>query len=263
MFIDIVIFAVIGVLGAVVISFVGGGASLIILPTLISIFPSFLGTANGIKIAVGTTMASVLVTAINGAYRQRKFIQFDKTLFWPVSGAYIVGAFLGSFISHWVPATLLHYYIGGLLFLAAIKNIFFAKKIQKQAEPRLLIIIPVSLIISILCSMAAVASGLLFIPFISRYLSHRTAVATSIMCGVIYAIFGTLGYLLSGLGRTNMPAHTIGYIYWPALVIISIATFIAVPLFMRLAHNTNVKVIKKIFYIFLLIVSLYLIFLAA
>ena len=261
MIIDILIFCVIGLLGGLVISFVGAGASLIILPTLITLFTHLYGAAEGIKVAIGTTMASIMVTALIGAWRQRKHIQVDRSLMLPVSIAYFIGAFSGSFISHWLPSTWLHFYIGGLIFFAAVKNLFFPMSEQlKKPLPKVGVIFLIALAIGFLCSMAGIASGLLFIPFISRYLPHRKAVATSIACGLTFAIFGTLGYVLSGWGKTGLPAFTIGYVYWPAVLAMSVTTFISMPFFMRLAHKTNINIIKKIFYVFLFVVGLYLFF---
>jgi uncharacterized membrane protein YfcA len=49
------------------------------------------------------------------------------------------------------------------------------------------------------------------------------------------------------MGQTDLPPEMIGYIYWPALVVLALCSVLTAPLGARLAHILPVKTLKRIF----------------
>ena len=49
--------------------------------------------------------------------------------------------------------------------------------------------------------------------------------------------------------------HSIGYLYWPAALIIVMMTIIFAPIGARLAHYLQIEILKRIFAILLMIVG--------
>jgi uncharacterized membrane protein YfcA len=83
----------------------------------------------------------------------------------------------------------------------------------------------------------------------------RQCVATSAALGLPIAVSGTLGFLIGGWGKDQLPALSLGYIYLPALVGIVAGTFITVPVGARLAHSIPVPRLKKVFAVILSIMA--------
>jgi uncharacterized membrane protein YfcA len=75
----------------------------------------------------------------------------------------------------------------------------------------------------------------------------RQAVATSAACGLPIALIGALGFLFVGLGQAELPAGSTGYIYWPAVAAISLASVLSAPWGARLAHRIEPRRLKKVF----------------
>jgi uncharacterized membrane protein YfcA len=75
----------------------------------------------------------------------------------------------------------------------------------------------------------------------------RQAVATSSACGLPIALVGALGFVLAGLGRDGLPAGSTGYVYWPAVAMVSVASVLSAPLGARLAHRLDPRRLRKIF----------------
>ena len=50
--------------------------------------------------------------------------------------------------------------------------------------------------------------------------------------------------------------HSIGYLYWPAALIIVMMTIIFAPIGARLAHYLQIEILKRIFAILLMIVGI-------
>ena len=60
---------------------------------------------------------------------------------------------------------------------------------------------------------------------------------------------------LPGLVEGELPAASVGYVYLPALVGISIASMLTAPLGARLAHSLPTKRLKQVFALFLLFLA--------
>ena len=84
----------------------------------------------------------------------------------------------------------------------------------------------------------------------------QNAVATSAAGGMPIAIAGALGFLLNGLDEAAVPQYSVGYIYLPALVGISITSIIFAQVGARLAHRLPAATLKKIFAGLLVVVGI-------
>jgi uncharacterized membrane protein YfcA len=94
------------------------------------------------------------------------------------------------------------------------------------------------------------------VPFLARCgLDLRQAVGTSAACGVPIAIAGAIGFVVVGWGREGLPAMTSGFVYWPAVLLMLIASIPTAPLGARLAHSLPVAVLKRAFGVLLLLIA--------
>jgi uncharacterized protein len=59
-------------------------------------------------------------------------------------------------------------------------------------------------------------------------------------------VFTTIGNIWNGWNMPNVPQPSLGYIYLPALVGISIASVVTAPYGARLAHRLPVATLKRI-----------------
>ncbi|MDX1518900.1 MAG: sulfite exporter TauE/SafE family protein, partial [Gammaproteobacteria bacterium] len=84
----------------------------------------------------------------------------------------------------------------------------------------------------------------------------RKAVATSSACGFPIALAGALSMVIIGLQHEILPEHTIGYLYWPAALLIIMSSMLFAPLGARIAHTISVTVLKKIFAIVLFMIGI-------
>ena len=255
----IIIYILVGIVAGIIVGVVGAGSSLVILPILCVIFPHFFPIAYAIKLAVGTTLASITVSAIAAAIGQRNHVSVNKKICTIAMLVYVFGGLAGAYLAHYMPVSWLNFYIGVLLLLMAIKNLFFVSKDgQKKPLPGLFQMIIVAFLIAIVCGVAGVASGLLFIPYLSRFLPHRVAVATSIVSAIAFASFGTVGYIISGWHTTAQLHWAWGYVYVPAFFMIAIAIVPGSVVGLKIAYRLDVKLIKKIFYVFLILAGSYI-----
>jgi len=86
------------------------------------------------------------------------------------------------------------------------------------------------------------------------------AVGTSAALGFPIALANTIGYVWSGWGQTGLPPQMIGYIYWPALIVLAMFSVVIAPIGARAAHKLPVKTLKRIFAYVLFGLSTYMAF---
>ncbi|MEZ0307414.1 MAG: TSUP family transporter, partial [Ramlibacter sp.] len=82
-------------------------------------------------------------------------------------------------------------------------------------------------------------------------------VGTSSALGFPIAFAGTLGYIWAGQDMPQMPPGSIGYLYLPGLVVVSLASMTMAPVGARTAHRMDIQPLKKLFALVLYALALY------
>jgi uncharacterized membrane protein YfcA len=108
-----------------------------------------------------------------------------------------------------------------------------------------------------LSSLAGIGGAVLSITFLTWCnVKLHEAIGTSAAIGFPIAIAGTSGYIATGLFEPSLPEWSLGYVYLPAWVGISVTSYFIAPLGAKLAHRLPVKVLKKVFILFLVALAI-------
>jgi uncharacterized membrane protein YfcA len=111
-----------------------------------------------------------------------------------------------------------------------------------------------------LSGLAGVGGAMISVPFMTMWgVPFRTAIGTSAAISLVVAVAGTAGFVAAGLAVPDRPPWTVGYVYLPALLGISVTSVFAAPWGARLAHRLPVGHLKKAFALFLLALAVKLI----
>ena len=84
----------------------------------------------------------------------------------------------------------------------------------------------------------------------------KKAVGTSSGIGLFISLPAAFIFLLAGLNIENRPEYSIGYISVIPFFLITLGTFVSVPMGVKIVHNFNDVLIKRFFCILLLISAL-------
>ena len=76
--------------------------------------------------------------------------------------------------------------------------------------------------------------------------------------GFPIAAASAIGYIIGGLDIENLPPHSLGYIYLPAVVCISATSMITASVGVRIAHQLNTSQLRKMFAIVLICIATYM-----
>jgi uncharacterized membrane protein YfcA len=94
------------------------------------------------------------------------------------------------------------------------------------------------------------------VPFLtwSSKTKHR-AIGTVAALGFPVSIAGALGYAVAGWDATAMPPWSVGFVYLPAAIGISVTSLALAPWGAKLAHRLKGPTLRRIFAVFLLAVA--------
>jgi len=84
--------------------------------------------------------------------------------------------------------------------------------------------------------------------------THR-AIGTVSAMGFPLAIAGTLGYVIAGWSAPGLPEWSLGFVYLPAFIGISITSMLTAPFGARLAHKLKGATLRRIFAVFLVVMG--------
>lgn len=247
----------VGAAAGIIAGLLGTGNSLVVLPALIFILPN-IGVAPDIALplAVGTNLAicgiSILVANIN----HRKHIKIDWKILQTTGPAYFTGSLLGPWVAKYIPRHTLKDYIALFILFAAFTLIFKAKPQTEDHLPSRKNLFISSLIVSFLSSISGMASGILMVPYLTWInVPIKKAISIALPCAVIFSFTAMAGYIISGWNNPYLPKWSLGYVYLPTTIIISIVAASCSSLGVKLHHRIDMEKVKKLFVLLLIIAA--------
>ncbi len=235
---------------------VGGGG--IMVPVLTALFVKMGFPAEQVvHVALGTSMAAIVPTS----FASMRAHHAKGAVLWPVVQRITPGILLGTFAATFIAAYLSSFWLA--VFFACFMAYVFIQmwlNIKPQAHREIPGIGGLSiagLVIGSVSALVAIGGGSLSVPYLMWCnVNIRNAIATSAGIGLPIALAGTVGFVLNGWGQAGLPEHTIGFVYWPAVVLIAAVSFFTTKIGAYLAHSLPVATLKKAFGVLLVVLSL-------
>lgn len=236
----------------------GVGGGLIIVPMLALLFalqgftPEYL-----VQLAVGSSLATIAFTSLSSmlAHHQRGAVHWPVML--QLSLGILAGGWLGGVLALWMGGPALAG-LFGLFELAVAAHMVFGRPPAEHRNPSGGVRNGVAgVVIGALSALLGIGGGTLTVPWLVWHnVDMRRAVGTSAACGLPIAVSGVLGFIAVGLDRADLPAGSTGFVYWPAVAAVSIASVLSAPLGARLAHRLDQARLKKVFAVFIALLGL-------
>jgi len=239
---------------------IGGGG--IMVPILTSLFLAMnMPLEKVVHLALGTSMASIIFTSLSSLRAHH----FKGAVLWSIvkdiTPGIMLGTFVATFIAAQASALYLAVFFSGFMAFVAIQ-MFLDKKPQahKQAISKLQLFL-VGNGIGAISALVSIGGGSLTVPYlVSHNINIKKAIGTSAAVGFPIALSGTMGYVVNGWSNTSFENYTFGFVYLPAVMLISITSILTAPLGVKLAHYLPVKQLKKIFALLLIVLSVKMLF---
>ena len=137
--------------------------------------------------------------------------------------------------------------------LFAAVQLFLDRKPTRDQVPGKLEISLVSLLIGVISALVSIGGGTLTVPYLAmRNVSVKQAIGTSAVLGFPIALASTLSYLQDAASQSTHPPAAFGLLYLPAILLITPLSMLFAPAGVALTKRLPVKVLKRVFAVFLI-----------
>lgn len=259
--------ALAGLLGGLL----GVGGGLIVVPVLVFVFQAQHFPATVLtQMAVATSLATIIFTSISAirAHHERGAVRWE--LVRRLAPGIVLGCLVGAEIAHLLDGRVLQLIIGSFALLVGLQMLTGwqpgRRKEEEAAPSGEKLPGPAGLavgggVIGMASALFGIGGGSMTVPWLNHAgLRMQQAVATSSACGLAIALAGAAGFIFTGLRATDLPAHSLGYVYLPAFLGISLASLLFARLGATLAHRLPAATLKRIFALLLLLIGSQFIF---
>lgn len=234
---------------------VGGGG--IMVPLLTTMFAAQgFPREHMVHLALGTSMAAIVLTSLSSlrAHHAHGAVRWDIVK--GIAPGVLFGTFAGTFIAAAAPTRPLAIFFGCFMAYVSLQMILNVKPKPSRDLPGSAGLTGVGTGIGLVSALVAIGGGSLSVPFMTWCnVKMQNAIGTSAAIGLPIALAGAAGYLINGWSTDGLPEWSVGYVFVPALVLISVVSTFTAPFGARLAHRLPVATLKKIFAAVLILLS--------
>ncbi len=226
---------------------IGGGG--IMVPAFTALFiAQDVPDAQLVHFALGTSMASIILTSLASlrAHHTRKGVSWSivRTM---VPGV-LLGTFLAALMTKYINTVVLAAFFSLFMLYVAVQMFRSVNVTPTKSLPGAFTQAIAGAGIGAVSALVSIGGGSLSVPYLLRHgLEIKNAIGTSAAMGLPIAIAGTIGYVISGWANTSMVGLNLGFVYLPAVVCVSIMSFLTAPIGVNLAYKLPVSQLKKIF----------------
>lgn len=239
---------------------IGGGMLLVPFMTMLLTAEKF-PPQYIVHMAIATSLATIMFTSISSvrAHHSR------GAVLWPAVRLLTPGILIGSWIGPWIGSRM---EASTLALLFAVFVAFSATQMLLDKKPAAVRGLPntpgmlgAGSVIGTLAGLVGAGGGFVSVPFMTWCnVKIHNAVATSAALGFPIALAGTLSNIYFGSKVPDLPSGALGFIYLPALLVVSIASVTTAPFGAKTAHSLPVKTLKKIFALLLYVLAGYMLY---
>lgn len=254
--IEWLLYPLLGLVAGLLAGLLGVGGGLVLVAALVLVLP-----AQGVPpqavmhVALASSLASVIITSLAStrAHLRRGSVVWPSAA-WLAPGL-VLGAWLGSGLATRLPGDSLRVFVVGYCVLAALQLLLGlprAAPADGAAAPRGPVLAAAGVAIGVVSALVGIGGGSMTVPLlIFLGLAPVRAVGTSSACGVVIGLAAAAGYA-SQARVTGMPAGSLGYVYLPAAIGISLTSAWMAPRGAALAHRISPLALRRVFALFLL-----------
>jgi uncharacterized membrane protein YfcA len=248
---------ILGMVSGVLAGLFGIGGGMVIVPVLVLLFV-MQGVPNDLIMimSVATSLATIIVTSTASvlAHHRLGSVVWRKVL--RLAPGIMVGSALGAVVADQIDADVLRYIFIVFLLYAGVQMALQITPTPGAVKESKVLDFSVANLIGLMSSIVGIGGGTLTVPYLVRCrYAMRNAVAISSACGLPIAVAGTISYIALGWDQMQLPEWSLGYIYLPAFLGISLGSFPTAPVGARLAHQLPAQKLKRYFSILIFLMA--------
>lgn len=261
-FLPVIGLALLGLAVGTLSGLLGIGGGVVLVPMLTFILPIiYVNPDVAIHIALGTSLACTSLTLFSSSLAHRRHGNLNTKIFYTFLPGVLVGAILGPYIVHLLSAEMLRYIIGSILLALAINMAFDYEIPSHRKLPSTYVIVLTAFFIGTLSSFAGLSGAVLIVPYLIWFgIPMRQSVGTAAMCGFPLSVMGMITFMAVGYNVENLPFGAVGYVYWPAVIVIAFTSVPMAQFAAKWSLNLPKESLKRLLAVILTFVSAKMLF---
>ncbi len=226
---------------------IGGGMSLV--PILSAMFlAQGLSGDHTVHLALATAMASVVFTSSSSVLAHHRLGSVDWNVVARMAPGMVAGSLVSTLAAGWLSQRVLALGFALIVYGGATQMILGRKPTPGRGLPGAVPMTALGLAIGVICGLVSAGGAFLTVPLMLAWgVTMRMAIGTAAAVGVPVAVVGMIGYVISGWRVPQLPEHSLGFVYLPALLAIVAASVLTAPVGARFAHRMPVATLKRVF----------------
>lgn len=259
---ELITYLLTGATAGLMAGLLGIGGGLVIVPALALFFASQGFAAETLMhFAVGTSLATIIPISISSLLAHHRRNSIDWQAVRGLVPGIMAGALAGAWLARQLGSPGLALLFGVFEILVAVHLLIGKQAGAHRALPGVAGLGIAGAVIGGVSAMLGIGGGTLSVPFLLwNRVDIRTAVGTAATCGLPIAIAGAAGFAISGWKVAAPAGLNSGFIYWPAVFWIALASVPMAPVGARLAHSLPRTMLQRVFALLLALIGLKMIF---
>jgi uncharacterized protein len=234
---------------------IGGGA--IMVPLLVMMFEAQgIAREHWVHLAVGTGMSTILFTSVSSvrAHAKRGTVRWDIAR--AITPGILVGGLVGVAMAGMFSTFVLAACFTAIVYGAGINILIDRAPKSTRTLPGPGGIFAAGFIISGVSALVAMGGAFMTVPFLVWCnVKIREAIGSAAFAGFPIAVIGTVGYVFIGRNVEGLPDWTLGYVYLPAMLGISVSSVLMAPVGAWASHKLPTRTLRRIYGVLLLLLA--------
>lgn len=238
----------------------GIGGGFIVVPALLLMLPLLGGDhAQYAHVAIGTSAATIIVTSIRSvmSHAKRGSVDFEILKSW--APWVILGDGVGVILASHVDGKVLTMVFASGVLLMSLNFLVprMGDKVISDQMPSGMLRVGIAGGLGTFSSLLGIGGGTIAIMVMTLCgRSIHRAVGTASGVGTLIAIPSAIGFAIIGLHDKGLPWGSIGFVNMPATLAIASMSILTAPLGVAAAHWLEPRMLKRIFGIYLIVISM-------
>ncbi|QTN35324.1 sulfite exporter TauE/SafE family protein [Cognatishimia activa] len=249
----------IGAFAGVLAGLLGVGGGIVLVPAFFYSF-QVLGYEGPqlMQVCLATSLATIVVTSVRSVMSHNKKGAVDWEILKSWAPGIAIGAIVGVAVASNLRSDVLQGIFGVLAMIVGLYMGFGRSEWRLGPEmPKGARRAVMSPSVGFLSVLMGIGGGSFGVPLMSLHnVPIHRAVATAAGFGLVIAVPGVIGFLMLEVDPASKPPFTIGAVNLIAFAIIVAMTLITAPWGVKLAHSLDPKPLKRVFAVFLVLVSI-------
>ena len=252
------VFALVGLGSGFVSGLFGVGGGIVRIPLFVYLLPLF-GVAHSVMmhVAVGTSMALVLPSAIASTRKQLALGNLDLSFFRTWAVGILIGVLIGTALLPYASTELLQVIFALFMVTVGVYEGFLKDRLViAPAPPRGAARVGVASAIGCLAALTGTGGGTVGTPVLQAFgMKMEAAIAVSSATGLVTGVVATIGAIVGGWHALGLPAYSLGYVDLAIFAAMMPTIMIAAPIGVRVGHMLSETWLRRIYTVLLFVIA--------